>query len=274
MNFSVLMTTYDGEQPDFLEASLKSVLKEQTVAPNQFVIVVDGPVSEQLNAILVKYKTEYPHIVELVYSPVNQGQSKASAIGFEHIKNELFARMDSDDICVKNRFERQLEIFANMPEVDVVGGCISEFVNEVGDSDSIRVVEERHKDIVKEFKNRTPVNNVTVMLKKSSVEKAGGYGRDTVNEDYSLYAHMWVNGAQFYNIQETLVNVRVGNNMVGRRRDFRIFTDWCKDQKYLRKSKKHSAIVSFVSCAKCFCFVMMPVSFKKFIYKNILRKSK
>ena len=274
MEFSVLMTTYQGEQPEFLEASLKSVLVEQTVLPNQFVIVVDGPIGESLDCVLKKYQSEFPEIVELIYSPINQGQSKASAIGLKHIKYELFARMDSDDVCVENRFEEQLKIFEQNNEVDVVGGWISEFTNDVNDADSFRVVKENHNEIVSEFKNRTPVNNVTVMLKKSSVEKAGGYGRDTVNEDFSLYAHMWVDGAVFYNIQKTLVNVRVGNNMVGRRKDFRIFTDWCKDQKYLFENKKHSFLTSALSCVKCFCFVITPVSLKRFIYKNILRKSK
>ena len=111
------------------------------------------------------------------------------------------------------------------------------------------------------------------MIRKSAIEQAGGYGRDTVNEDYSLYARMWVGGGTFYNIQEVLVNVRVGNGMTQRRGDIRIFKDWCVDQKYLRKNGKQSMLSSWMSCTRCLAFVLMPSGVKTFVYKHFLRKS-
>lgn len=274
MQFSVLMTTYNGEKPEFLDASLNSILIEQTVIPNQIVIVLDGPISDELKAIVTKYKQLFSDIVDIIDCPVNQGQSKASAEGMKYIKYDLVARMDSDDICVRNRFELQLEVFKINPNLSVVGGWIEEFNNEPGDLKSMRIVPEEHDSIAKMFRRRMPINNVTAMIKKESIEKAGGYGRPTVNEDYSLYAHMWVNGEMFYNIQSVLVNVRVGNGMISRRGDFRIFKDWCKDQKYLRKNKKHSFFVSFISCVRCFIFIITPPKLKSFIYRKFLRKGK
>ena len=126
-NFSVLMTTYHGETPEFLDASLNSILVNQTCTPDQFVLVVDGPIPDTLDAVIKEYKCKFPDIVEVIYCPVNQGQSKASAEGFKHLKNEIFARMDSDDLCVSDRFEKQLEVIRNKPEVGVVGGWIAEF---------------------------------------------------------------------------------------------------------------------------------------------------
>ena len=272
MQFSVLMTTYNGEKPEFLDASLNSILIEQTVLPDQLVIVLDGPISEPLRIIIAKYKKRFSDIVDIIECPINQGQSKASAEGMKHIKYNLVARMDSDDVCVENRFELQLEAFKSNPDLSVVGGWIEEFNNELDDLKSIRVVPEEHDAIVKMFRRRMPINNVTAMMKKEAIEKAGGYGRPTVNEDYSLYSHMWVNGEMFYNIQSVLVNVRVGNGMISRRGDLRIFKDWCKDQKYLRKNKKHSYFVSFMSCARCFFFVITPPKLKSFIYRKFLRK--
>ena len=136
----------------------------------------------------------------------------------------------------------------------------------------MREVPENHSEIIKTFRKKNPINNMTVMLKKSEVEKAGGYGRDTVNEDYSLYVHMWVNGTQFYNIQQVLCNVRVGNGMVARRNDFRIYKDWRKDQKYLHKNHKHSAFTCFISNLRCFMFVITPKWVKRMLYKTVLRK--
>lgn len=266
------MTTYHGEKPEFLAASLESILVNQTVKPDQFVIVVDGPIPEDLDEVIKTYKEKYPDITEVVYSPVNQGQSKASAIGFKYLKNELFARMDSDDICEQSRFERQLEVFKKYPDVSVVGGWISEFDSNPAEPHSVRTVPELHADITKMFRKRNPINNMTVMMKKSEVEKAGGYGRDTVNEDYSLYAHMWVNGSTFYNIQDVLVFARVGNDMVGRRNDFRIYKDWRKDQKYLCDNHKHSRFTAFISNCRCFFFVITPKWVKKILYKTVLRK--
>ena len=272
MKFSVLMTTYIGETAENIDASLSSILTEQTVKPSQIVLVYDGEVKESLEEVVNKYKNLFPDILEIVKLDKNQGQSKASAEGFKYLKNEWFARMDSDDISVADRFSKQIAVIGGNPELDVVGGFISEFKETVGDTESIRVVPENHDDIVKAFKSRTPINNVSAMIKKSAVEKAGGYGRDTVNEDFSLYAHMWVEGCRFYNIQEVLVNVRVGNGMVSRRGGFRLFKDWKKDQKFLLKSGKHGYITYFISCFKCFVFVMSPKWLKRLLYKTLLRK--
>ena len=270
--FSVLMTTYRGEKPEFLEASLSSVLINQTCKPDQFVLVVDGPIPDMLDAVIKRYKEMFKDSFEVIYSPVNRGQSKASAEGFKYLKHEIFARMDSDDICVEDRFERQLEVIQNNPEIGVVGGWIAEFVYEPETPHSLRLVPEKHEEITRMFRKKNPINNMTVMLKKSEVERSGGYGRDTVNEDYSLYAHMWVNGTIFYNIQKVLCNVRVGNDMVGRRNSFRIYTDWRKDQKYLRQNKKHSFFTAFISNCRCFFFVITPKWVKKLLYKTVLRK--
>ena len=271
--FSVLMTTYKGETPEFLKASLDSILIKQSLPPNQLVLVEDGLLTSELEDIVIEYERHFPVILKVIRCDTNRGQSKASEEGLLYINNDVFARMDSDDICMPQRFEHQYLYLKEHPEVDVVGGWISEFNKDPNYPTSVRVVKEQHEDIVNSFKRRMPLNNVTVMMRKKRVLEAGGYGRDTVNEDYSLYAHMWVNGSVFHNLQEVLVNVRVGNNMLGRRTDFRIIRDWYKDQIYLYKSGKHTLIESMTSCLMCFFFVILPPSLKSFIYKKFLRKS-
>lgn len=273
MDFSVLMTTYHGEKPEFLRASLESVLVNQTVLPSQMVLVLDGEVGDELNGVVQEFESRFPSVLEVVRCPVNQGQSKASAEGMKFVKYDLVARMDSDDISVPDRFEKQLSIFKENPSLSVVGGWIAEFEQDPDDADSVRIVPQFHEEITSTFKKRMPINNVTAMIKKGAIERAGGYGRDTVNEDYSLYVRMWVNGDTFYNVQETFVKVRTGNGMTARRSDYRIFRDWCKDQKFLRQNKKQSRLTSFVSCARVFVFVVLiPSRVKSFIYKKFLRK--
>lgn len=273
MDFSVLMTTYHGEKPEFLDASLKSILTDQTVKPNQLVLVLDGPVGEELEKVIEKYKTSYNEIIDIIRCDENRGQSKASAEGMKYVKYDLVARMDSDDISVPNRFEKELAVIEKHPEISVVSGWISEFDSDPSKSTSLRIVPESHDEIIAMFPKRMPMNNVTAMIRKKAIEEAGGYGRDTVNEDYSLYSRMWVNGCRFYNIQEVMVNVRVGNGMTQRRGDIRIFKDWCKDQRYLRKHGMQSAFSSWLSCFRCLVFVLMPSGMKTFLYKHFLRKS-
>ena len=271
--FSVLMTTYRGEKPQFLDASLNSVLVDQTVTPDQMVLVVDGPIPDELNDVIAGYKEKFPEIMEIVYLPENLVQSKASAKGLEYIKNDIFARMDSEDLCLSDRFEQEYRILEENPDIFVVGGWIAEFDDDPEIVSTVREVPELHEDIVKMFRKRMPLNNVTVMMRKQAIIDAGGYGRDTVNEDYSAYAHMWVSGAKFYNIQKILVKVRVGNDMVGRRHDMRIYRDWKKDQKYLRQNGKHSRLTEAMSNFRCFCFIIMPKWVKKILYKTVLRKN-
>lgn len=270
--FSVLMTTYIDENAENLGASLNSILVDQTVIPSQVVLVLDGPIKEDSRKVVNNYKSGFPDILEVIECEKNRGQSKASAEGLQYVKYELIARMDSDDISVRTRFEKELEVFDRCPEVDVVGGWIEEFKENPGDLSRLREVPQNDPDIKNMFRNRMPVNNVTSMIRKEALLNAGGYGRNTVNEDYSLYCHMWVCGSRFYNLQEVLVHVRVGNGMTARRKDFRIFTDWCKDQRYLYKNRKHSVMTALVSCVKCFGFVIMPNKLKEFVYSHFLRR--
>lgn len=273
MDFSVLMTTYHGEHPACLEASLRSILIDQTQPPSQLVLVLDGPISAELEDVVKSYATQFPETVDVVRCAENRGQSKASAEGMLHVKYDLVARMDSDDIAVADRFQQQLEMFRKSPHLSVVGGWIAEFDQQPDDTTSLRIVPQQHQQIIQMFPKRMPINNVTAMIRKQAIEQAGGYGRDTVNEDYSLYCRMWVNGAQFYNIQQVLVKVRVGNGMTQRRGDLRIFRDWCKDQRFLRQNGKQSRLSAWISCVRCLGFVLMPVGIKNFLYKHFLRRS-
>ena len=272
MDFSVLMTTYDGEKEEYLDASLKSILVEQSVLPSQLVLVLDGPVRQQLEDVVNKYVALFPDRIDVVRCEKNMGQSKASAEGMRHVRFDIVARMDSDDISLPDRFEKELAVLEEHKDISVVGGWICEFQTEPGDSDLLRVVPETHEEIAKMFPKRMPINNVTSMIRKDALEAVGGYGRDTVNEDYSVYCHMWAEGKRFYNIQSVLGMVRIGNGMVKRRNDWRIYRDWKKDMRYLREKGMISRGTAFFSNMRCFLFILTPAWVKAFLYKTVLRK--
>lgn len=272
MKFSVLMTTYWKESSENLKRSIDSILFEQTRKPDQFVLVFDGPVGEELRSVAAEVEERFENEMRIVQLPENLGQAGASAVGLNHCVHPLLARMDSDDVSLPERFEKELRVFEDHPEVDVVGGWIGEFESDEQAVRQIRQVPMKNEEIRKAFRYRNSMNNVSVMMKKEIVERAGGYGRKSANEDYSLYIQMLIRGAVFYNLQEVLVKVRTGNGMASRRKDIHIFLDWVKDQKLLLRTH-HTTVLGFAaSCLGCLCFVVMPDSFKKLAYRLLLRR--
>ena len=274
MNFSVLMTTYDKENPDSLEASLRSITDDQTIFPTQIVLVIDGPVGFSLEKVITKYKKKYTNKFDVIRLPENVGRSMASAQGIKHCKYDYIARMDSDDISVSTRFETQLSVFEKNPNLSVVSGYIAEFESDPNQIKAIRVVPEKHEDICKMFKFRNPINNPAVMFKKEALKKAGGYSKGRACEDFSIYVRMLVTGSIFYNIPQTLVNFRIGTVVLKRRGNINIFFSWCKSQKILLDNKKTNIPMFLISCTACLFFILFPIKIKQFLYCIFLRKSK
>ena len=145
--------------------------------------------------------------------------------------------MDADDISVPDRFEKQLKVFEEHSDISVVGGLINEFVGTAGNVVGTRIVPKDDIDIKDYLKSRCPMNLVTVMLKKSDVMKVGGYQDWYCEEDYYLWIRLAVGGYKFYNIQENLVNVRVGEEMYQRRGGRRYFRSEVRLQKYMLDHK-------------------------------------
>lgn len=214
--FSVATSVYKSDNPVFFDRALSSITELQTVIPDDIVLVVDGPVSDELNEVITKYEKKY-NIFNVIRLEKNGGLGNALKIAVENTKYELIARMDSDDVSVSTRFEEQLRFFDMYPQIDIVGGNITEFIGEESNIVGSRIVPKSNKDIRENMKVRCAMNHVSVMYKKTAVQSAGGYQDWFWNEDYYLWIRMWLNGAVFANTGTTLVNVRVGEEMYKRR---------------------------------------------------------
>ena len=198
MLFSVLLSLYHKESPLFLRQSLTSIFT-QTLLPIEVVLVEDGPLTDELYAVIKEFTSQHPEL-KVISLPTNRGLGKALNEGLKHCSYDLVARMDTDDIAKPDRFEKQLAIFLEHPEIDVVGAWIDEFEGEVSNVLSMRKVPEQHENILRFAKGRCPVNHPVVMFRKSAVLKAGGYKHFPLFEDYYLWVRMLMNGARFYNI--------------------------------------------------------------------------
>ena len=235
MQFSVLLSVYGKDDASFFKEALLSISKEQTIKPAQVVVVEDGPVPEGIeqsidDAIKAAPDCEFT----VIRKPQNAGLAAALNTGLKSCKYEWVARMDSDDISLPDRFEKQLAFIETHPNVDVIGGAIAEFAETPGDQQSERHVGLDMKSIREMAKSRTPMNHVTVMYKKTSIENAGCYSENFGKlEDYKLWVDLLGKDAVLANIDDILVFVRTGNGFISRRSNRREIDDWDMLQNYL-----------------------------------------
>ncbi|WP_454442558.1 glycosyltransferase [Vibrio bathopelagicus] len=216
MKFSVLLSLYHKESSIFLDECLRSI-ESQTLLPNEIVIVEDGPLTNELYTSLDYWQKKLP--ITRVCLLENSGLGIALNKGLDHCSYDLVARMDTDDICMPTRFEKQISIFKTK-KVDVCGSWISEFEYCYKSVLSHRILPECHVDIVKLSKLKNPLNHPSVMYRKSSVLSVGGYDDVLFFEDYHLWLKMIFNGCLFYNVQESLVLMRAGIGQLSRRGGF------------------------------------------------------
>ena len=213
--YSVLMSVYAKENPKFLRKSMMSMYN-QTVPTDDFVLICDGPLNEKLDKVIDEMQEKFGEKLRVFRLNENQGLGLALKFGMKKCKNELIARMDSDDVSDKNRIKKELKIFDKM-DVDVVGSNVVEFDEKMKTKFGERIVPEEHDDIARMLKKRNPMNHVTVVFKKSKVVAAGGYKEMLFFEDYYLWARMIDRGCVFYNVQDNLVSVRGAAGMLARR---------------------------------------------------------
>lgn len=232
--FSVAISVYKSDDPKFFDRALFSITEMQTIKPDEIVLVVDGPVCEELNRVIEKYERLYSifHIIRL---EKNGGLGNALKIAVESSKYDLIARMDSDDVSLPTRFEQQLRYFEEHPEVDIVGGDITEFIGDESNIVGERVVPKSNEEIREYMRRRCAFNHMSVMYKRNAVQGAGGYQDWFCNEDYYLWIRMWLNHAVFANTGSILVNVRVGKEMYQRRGGWKYFKSEAKLQSFMLK---------------------------------------
>ncbi|MDO6743447.1 glycosyltransferase [Tenacibaculum soleae] len=222
--FSVLLSVYIKEKTEFLEAALNSIYTEQTLKPNEIVLVKDGPLTKDLDNLIDKFKLRYKGILKIIVLKKNMGLGYALNTGLKACSNELVARMDTDDIATPDRFEKQIKFLLNNPIIDVLGANIEEFESLPGDLKQYRSLPENHVKILKFAKFRSPINHPVVVFKKSKVLKIGGYKTDVLFwEDYLLWVEMLSQGFIFHNLKDNLLHFRLqmGNEMIKKRRGFK-----------------------------------------------------
>ena len=215
--FTILQSVYKNDKPEFLDQCFESI-KNNSLQPVKIVLVKDGPISIDLDSIISKWLEKLP--IQVVGYEQNQGLAYALNYGLQFVETELVARMDSDDICYFDRFEKQINYLMANPKISLLSGYIDEFNFDFNIIASTRTVPLENTEIANCLKKRNAFNHMAVMFKKSAIVESGGYQEVPYFEDYDLWVRIVQKGFLVANIPEKLVKARIGNDMIGRRHGF------------------------------------------------------
>jgi GT2 family glycosyltransferase len=266
MKFTVLLSLYHKESAKYLYQCLDSI-KKSTLPPDQIVIVYDGPICKELEDVVSVFLKELP--IDIVPLPQNVGLGKALNHGLGYCKNNIILRMDTDDICLADRFERQIVYLNENPKIVLLGGAIHEYDSDMKTSQGIRFSVSEHADIKQYCKKRNPFNHMTVAFKKDIIEKIGGYQHHLYMEDYNLWLRLISAGYQTYNLDRVLVNARAGSDMVLRRKGI----NYIKSELKLAKLKYDLKIDSFLGATSCALIRivprLLPLPMLELLYKRL-----
>ncbi len=270
--YSVLMSVYKNDDPEFLATALRSIYDDQTVKPDEIVVVFDGHLTDELYAVLNDFRAEKEEIVKYYPQEENHGLGEALRIGSEKCTCDYILRMDSDDISDPKRFERQIAYVETHPDIDVLGTDIAEFNTSLAENMRVRSCPEHHDEIVIMGKKRNPMNHVSVCMKRTALEKCGGYKTLLLLEDYYLWLHMIAAGCKLANIHESLVYVRVGNGFDSKRGSKERITGWKTLQDFMLEHGMISKKEAMMNMFYIRTFVNTPSGLKKVLYEKLLRK--
>lgn len=265
------MSVYKGEKAEYLYTALESIVN-QTLVPNEIVIVKDGVLTDELESCLEQFCELYGSLIKIVSFPKNRGLGLALKDGVLACSNEYIARMDTDDIAYPNRFEEQFKYLQEHKDIALLGSWITEFSADSNNPDTITKLPCDHHEIVKYAKKRNPFRHMTVVFKKSAVLDSGNYRDFLWFEDYDLWVRIIQKGYETANIPKVLVNVRANDEMFARRGGWKYLK---QDLKFQINIKKTMLINNWIFINNVFIRVLvriLPLRLRIWIYKHRLRE--
>lgn len=268
--FSVLMSLYIKEKAEYFNECMESILC-QTVMPSEIVIVFDGPITKELRECVERYKKNNPNLIKTIENKKNKGLGLALADGVPKCNYELIARMDTDDIARKDRFEKQLQMFVDNPDLDICGSHIIEFEGSTQNVLSKRKVPLVHEEIARYQKQRSAFNHMTVMYKKSKVLQAGNYEDCPLMEDDMMWVRMLLAGAKCANVDDYLVYARTGYAMIERRGGWSYYKKYRRGRKRILNTGYINKWDYYKTIGVQLIVALMPKKMRLFIFKRLLR---
>lgn len=270
-NYSVLMSVYQKERPDFLLQSMESIFS-QTVPTDDFVLVCDGPLTAELDAVIDQFLISHGNTLHVLRLKTNQGLHHALNAGLHACRHELIARMDSDDIALPYRCELQLQKFEENPSLAIVGGAVDEFEGSISNTVAHKSMPESLEEISRYARRRNPFNHPTVMYRKSAVLAAGMYPDFPLHEDYALWVNLLRGGAKGCNLPDTLCHMRVSSGLYDRRGGWQYFKKAVAFRFYLYRIGFCRLWDFLLAVSALAAICLAPSRVRKAAYQTILRR--
>ena len=270
--FSVLSSIYYKEDPHAFHACMESIWIHQSIKPSEMILVEDGELTSELSKEIEFWSSKLGSILKIIKIKENVGTGKAKNLGLQHCSHEIICIVDTDDICVENRFKLQLDYFKKHPEITILGGQIIEFIENINNSSGSRHVPEEHDALVKYAQKQSPFNNMTIAYKKEHILNVGGYQHHLWMEYYNLFLRLIAANYKLHNLNEVLVYARVDNGMHGRRKGLA----YIKSEFQLMKTKINlqlqSPLQAFIIFFLRSSVRLLPSKILASIYNIFLRK--
>lgn len=269
VNYSVLMSVYSKEQPNNLRQAMES-MRRQTVPTDDFVLVCDGPLTPELDNVIGAEQEKFGDVLHVVRLSKNSGLGIALNEGLKSCRNDLVARMDSDDLSRRVRCEKQLKLFTEQPEISLSSGTVSEFLIDPDHPTGKRTLPITDAEIRVFSRKRNPMNHPCVMFKKSAVEEAGGY-RETYHlfEDYYLWVRMLMKGFKARNVEDVLLDMRTPADMYERRGGKKYAEDMLRFHQWLRRKGWSSEIDYLTGAVPHAVVCVLPNGLRKLVYREL-----
>lgn len=270
--FSVLMSVYKNDDPEYFKVALESIYFDQTLKPSQVVIVGDGQLTPLQLAVLSEFTKKVGNdIVTFIPLPQNMGLAAALNAGLKDCRHEIVARMDSDDISLPHRFEKQINFMVENPSIDVCGAWIDEIDTKTESYISTRRVPLTHAEIKLFARKRSAVSHPSVVFKKSKILAVGGYPLFKKSQDFALWSLLLMNNAVFANLNEVLLKMRTGRDLMARRG-----LSYLKHEYQVMFFQRKIGFITSTEFLKYATvrtiFRLLPSSFKKMLYASVRKK--
>lgn len=272
MKCSILSSVYHKENPQHFDTCLHSLWTQQTRQADEMILVEDGPLTPELNAVIDQWQQRLGERLRVIKLPQNVGTGRAKNIGLEHCTHEIVCIADTDDIYVPDRLAKQLDFLQNHPDIDIVGGQIAEFTDQPDHITGVRRVPCEHEQLVPFAQRHSPFNNMTIVYRKQAILNIGGYQHHLWMEDYNLFLRAIASGCRLHNLPDILVHARIDNGMHGRRRGLA----YIKSEKQLFDLKRQLKLQAFLPAFLLFLtrssFRLLPAKLLGFLYSRLLRQ--
>lgn len=271
MKISVLISVYKSEKADYLNKSLESVWNEQTLRPNQIILIEDGPLTADLYEVIEKWKGVLGDVLTILTNSKNLGLTKSLNLGITHVSGDVIARMDSDDISDPRRFERQVAYLEQHPDVDIVGGSLQEF-DEENPCLNVRHYPLTHEEACKYIVKACPLAHPSVMMRRSIFDEGLKYDeRYRMSQDIKLWYDAILAGYKISNIQEVVLFFRRDGDVFKRRSRAKAWNEFCIYMNGIYRMKGLFTL-SYIYPISRYCFRNLPPIVVKWIYGSRMRK--